>query len=66
MDEVRIQQITGQIAAQFTTFGGGRTILSNPLAHALKDQPPMFAMGVEVEAVVRAVLEAAEPARVGN
>ena len=52
----KVAQIVEQIRRQFSSFGGGHESTSNPLATALKDQPPMFAAGVDIERVVRLVI----------
>lgn len=44
-----------EIGQRFRTFGGGRDSDTNPMAHALRDQPLQFAAGVDVRAVVEHV-----------
>lgn len=49
-------EIVAAVGQNFRTFGGGRDSSTNPLAHALKDQPLQFAAGVDVRDVVQFVL----------
>lgn len=49
-------EIVKAVAESFPTFGGGRGSEWNPVAEALKDNQPTFAMGVDVRAVVQFVL----------
>lgn len=51
------QDITAIIASEFRCFGGGRTSNYNPIANALADKAPSFAMGVDVQEVVDRVVE---------
>jgi len=51
--------ITALVAHNFRCFGGGRTSNSNPISNALKDTPPSFAAGVDVQQVVDFVLSLA-------
>ena len=51
-----VDEITAATARMFKTFGGGRTSEYNPLATALADKQPMFAMGVDVKRVVEFIL----------
>ena len=55
-DEVIIAKITKTAAGLFPSFGGGKVSAGNPVSHALKDAPPMFAAGVDISAVVRLTL----------
>lgn len=49
--------IVAIIASKFNCFGGGKnSTWGNPLAEALKNQPASFAAGVDVKAVVEAVI----------
>ena len=57
VSEERIEEIIAEITAEYRTFGGGQDSQWNPLAAALKDDPPQFAAGVDVEDVVRSVIE---------
>lgn len=41
---------------RITTFGGGQSAIGNPIADALKEKDPSFAMGVDVGEVVSFVL----------
>jgi len=59
MNDETIKEITRRTAAQFRSFGGGKTSQWNPIAIALADKPPQFAAGVDIEEVVRFVLCAA-------
>lgn len=53
-----VGKITGLVARQFSCFGGGtRSVWGNPIADALKDKAPSFAMGVDVRAVVEFVIQ---------
>lgn len=53
----QIDDIVNGIANCFPVFGGGRCSAFNPIAAMMKDKPLMFAMGVDVRAVVEFVLE---------
>lgn len=57
MSQSKIDQITTAIARRFRCFGSGQASIGNPLSAALADGPPMFALGVDVAQVVRAVVE---------
>jgi hypothetical protein len=60
-EEETVRYIVGMVVSKFNCFGGGqRSPWGNPVAEALKDQPPMFAAGVDVEQVVRAVMKELE------
>jgi len=48
-----VDRIAYEVGQRFRTFGGGRSSEWNPIAAALADQPPQFAAGVDVRAVVR-------------
>ena len=48
--------IVEKIVDRFSCFGGGRSVMGNPIADALRDKPPVFAAGVSVKDVVRFVL----------
>lgn len=53
----RISRITALVQQEFTTFGGLRASHnSNPIAAAMHGKPAVFALGVDVEAVVALVL----------
>jgi hypothetical protein len=57
----KVDRIVQQVANCFNVFGGGRgDDGANPLAAMLKDKPPMFALGVDVRAVVEFVLKGAK------
>ena len=49
--------IVAAIARDFPTFGGGRVSDFNPITHWTKDGPVIFAAGVDVDRVVRFVIE---------
>ncbi len=59
VDEEKIREITTEVGVRFRTIGGGVERGGSFLSAALKDQPLAFALGVEVEDVVRFVLEQA-------
>lgn len=60
LDEEQVSEITAEIGVRFRTFGGGVVgNCDNPISHALKDRPVMFAAGVDVAEVVRTVLSIA-------
>lgn len=53
VSEKERQQIVADIASEFPCFGGGREPdESNPMTHWTKDEPPQFALGVDVRKVV--------------
>lgn len=54
--ETRVQKIVRLTADEFHSFGGGKLTSNNPIAQVLKDEPPSFAAGVDIEQVVRFVL----------
>lgn len=60
-----VDRITTALAHQFPSFGAKReqTGLYNvtPVSAAFADGPPVFALGVNIEAVVRAVLRWQDP-----
>ncbi len=51
-----IPSIVAQVAAAYPSFGGGKVTMGNPISAALKDKPPVFAAGVDINQVVRFVL----------
>ena len=55
--ERTIIEITTKVANQFPSFGGGRGSEWNPIAEMLKNKPAQFAAGVDVRAVVEAVIK---------
>ena len=60
MEEKRIKEIAKLTAKKFRSFGGERMADDdNPIAAAMKDKPAQFAMGVNIEEVVRFVLSMA-------
>lgn len=51
-------EIVHLIAGEFRCFGlGSLPTPNNPITAAMAERPPMFALGVEVAAVVRRVIE---------
>mgnify|MGYP001614981158 CR=1 FL=1 len=54
--ETRVQKIVRLTAKQFPSFGGGKLATNNPISHALKNEPPTFAAGVDIEQAVRFIL----------
>ena len=63
MTKEEIDRVVELVSRSFCTFGGGRVVTGNPIAHALKDHPPQFAAGVDVEDVVRSVISYVERKR---
>ena len=52
-----VADIVERVAEAFPSFGrGSARAWNNPVAAALEDKAPMFAMGVDIEQVVRFVL----------
>lgn len=51
------EDITTIIASEFRCFGGGNVSYGNPISMALRDQPPQFAAGVDVQDVVNRVID---------
>lgn len=56
----KVKEIVAEIGVRFRTFGGGIGSDWNPIAAAIKDRPLQFAAGVDVEEVVRLVLDIAQ------
>jgi hypothetical protein len=54
-----VREIVRDVARTFPSFGGDRGAKGNPIAAAMQNEPPSFALGVDVEQVVRFVLESA-------
>ena len=54
--ETLVQRIVRLASKQFPSFGGGKWSTGNPISYALKDKPPAFATGVDIEQVVRFIL----------
>lgn len=56
-----VTRVVVALSETFPSFGGGNMsgCNFNPLVSALKDEPPMFAAGVNIEQVVRFVLQEA-------
>jgi len=44
------EDIVTIITTEFRSFGGARDPDNNPIAHALRGQPPQFAAGVDIAA----------------
>jgi hypothetical protein len=57
IDDEVVRTIVAEIGVRFPTFGGGISHPGNPIADALKDRPLQFAAGVDVEQVVRFILD---------
>ncbi len=55
-NEVLVTKITNVASGIFPSFGGGNVSPDNPVSHALKNAPAMFAAGVDISAVVRLTL----------
>lgn len=55
--EAAVDRIVHLIGQRYRTFGGGRDSDTNPLAHALKNEPLSFAANVDVRAVVEFVYD---------
>lgn len=53
-----IDAITREVANVFPSFGGGKGMAGNPVAEALKDTPPQFALGVPIRDIVAYVHDA--------
>lgn len=54
----KTDQIVNHVAKHFRCFGAGtESNLGNPLSAAMKDKPPCFALGVDVQEVVEFVLK---------
>jgi hypothetical protein len=58
-----IDDIVKKVTIRFHTFGGGQDSEFNPITHALKDKPPVFAAGVDVREVVEYIAGAVARAR---
>lgn len=48
----QIDELVNEIRINFRCFGGGLYTVGNPVAHALANQPPQFAAGVDVKEVI--------------
>jgi len=60
MDDFSLNLIKRATAETFRSFGGGqKPTANNIISHALKDNPPEFAAGVSIEAVVLFVISMA-------
>lgn len=55
-----VTQIVEEIRRVHPCFGGGHVTPDNPISFALKDNRVVFAAGVDVEKVVRLVLDCAD------
>ena len=61
MTDEQVKTLVQKIGQNFSTFGGGKRPSGfNPIEAWTKNKPLMFAMGVDVEHVVRYVLVMAE------
>lgn len=57
MTDQKILEIVQKVAQRFQTMGGGAQVVDgNPLAITFQNKPPIFALGVDVEQVVRFVV----------
>lgn len=57
-----VQRLVAEIQENFPTFGGGRKADGfNPVVAWMEDKPASFAAMVDVEQVVRFILERAKP-----
>ncbi len=52
-----VEIVTAAIAERFRSFGGGNVSPDNIVSHALKDDPAMFAAGVDIKEVVEATIQ---------
>jgi hypothetical protein len=52
-----VERLTKMVTQKFATFGGGQKSDTNSLFNAFSEQPPVFALGVDVGDVVRFVLK---------
>lgn len=57
--EEKVERIVKAVAKKFRSFGNGQATADNPVAEAFKSKPAMFALGVDIEEVVRFVLKEA-------
>lgn len=62
MRKTQIDKIVKSVQENFRTFGGGQDVSqsNNPICHALKNKPPQFAAGVDVQGVVEHILKSAK------
>ncbi len=58
MNKKQEDRIVAEIGHCFATFGSGSGGADNPIAAWTKDKPLMFALGVDVRAVVQFVAKA--------
>ena len=58
MREEQIAEIVEMVRKSFRSMGGGEYTTGNPLSFAMADQPPQFALGVDIKQVVQFVLGA--------
>lgn len=55
-----VAKITKEAASIFPSFGGGKADNTNPISVGVKDAPAMFALGVDISAMVRLTLQIAK------
>lgn len=55
--EAAVDNAIHMIGKRFRTFGGGRDSDTNPIAHAMRNEPLAFAANVDVRAVVERIYE---------
>lgn len=62
MDDEKIKRIVAAVGQNFKGFGGGRSENTddNIIADTLKDNPPQFALGVDIREVVIFILQEAQ------
>jgi hypothetical protein len=61
MNDKQVKEVTGAVAKRFGCFGQGSEVLpDNPISLALQSQPLVFCAGVDVEKVVKFVIEMKE------
>ena len=64
MEETAIKEITRKVGEAFPSFGGGRKSIFNPPVNWLTDKPLQFALGVDIESVVRFIVNEEEQGEV--
>lgn len=59
MDPIKLTEIVEDLAKTFPSFGQGSTpAFNNPISIALKEKPPQFALGVDIQTIVEHVAAA--------
>jgi hypothetical protein len=56
LDQEQIERYVSKCRNAFRAFGGGRITPGNPISHALANDPPSFAAGVDIHQVVSFIL----------